>query len=154
MGNEAEDALATTGTVTVHGQRRLDIPADPDLVESFELTTRKLGFECASGRWIAAEWRGIPLGDLLEAAEMGPETTHVVFESADGYRTCIGVVDLLDGLLAYDAADDGQTGFPRLVSPAVPGPRASKDLVALRPVALGPGDAPEDYEELDFDSPG
>ncbi|MFB6183760.1 MAG: molybdopterin-dependent oxidoreductase [Haloarculaceae archaeon] len=150
MGDATHD-VSTARTVTVRGAERFDLPVDPDRVERFDVTTRGLGFECASGRWIATDWTGILLTDLLASAAMGPETTHVVFESADDYRTCIGVPDLLAGVLALDADDDARTGFPRLVSPAVPGPRASKDVVALYPLALEADDDPEDYEELDFE---
>lgn len=148
MSENPQPRPAADRTLTVHGDQPLDLPWDPDDLERFELTSRETGFECASGAWIAAEWTGIPVPDLLEAAGPPPETTHVVFESVDGYRTCVGVGDLLDGLVAYDADDDARSGFPRLVSPSVVGPRASKRIVEMSPVALPPDADPEEREDL------
>lgn len=138
-------------TVTVRGVHTVELPRRIEAASALDLVTREITFECASGRLITAVWEGLPLSWLFEAAAMSADTTHLVFESSDGYQTCIPVVDLFEGVLAYDADDETMEGFPRVVSPSVAGPRASKDVVAISPVALEADVDAAWYEALGFD---
>lgn len=138
--------------VLVGGETPITLPATGERAgESFELTTRTIRFQCASGDWLEDEWTGIPAGELLDAATMSPETTHAVVAAADGYRTCIEITALVESVIAYSAADRSSAGFPRFVSAAVGGPRSVKNLVSVTPVELEPGEDPEAYEDLQLD---
>ena len=105
------------------------------------------GFECASGAWIERDWTGIPVFELLDAAEIPDETTHVQFESVDDYRSCVALSELEDALVAIGDGD----GLPRLVGPQIVGPRAIKTLSRVRPLALPPDESREQHERLPID---
>lgn len=135
--------------ILVGGETPVLLPAGLETAaEQFEVRTRTIGFECASGDWLEAEWTGVPLDPVLEAASLPPATTHVLAEAADGYRVCVAVWDLAGAMVAYDANDRPASDFPRFVSPAVDGPRAVKNLASVRSVELAPHEDPEDYENL------
>lgn len=153
--NASDDARTTDECVVggdeivVDGETPTSLPASVEAAaERFEVTTRTIGFECASGDWLESEWTGVPLDPVLEAASMPPETTHVLVEAADGYRACVAVRALAGAMVAYDAVDRPASDFPRFVSPSVVGPRAVKDLASVRPAELQPHEDPEDYEVL------
>ncbi|WP_136718272.1 molybdopterin-dependent oxidoreductase [Halorientalis salina] len=144
--------VADRDGVLVDGETPVSLPATVEAAsEQFEATTRTIGFECASGDWLEAEWTGVPLDPVLEAASIPPETTHVLVAATDGYRACVAVWDLGGAMLAYDAVDRPTSDFPRFVSPSVDGPRAVKNLASVRPVELDPHEDPQDYEELYLD---
>lgn len=153
--SESEDQPRS---VEVVGERVVTVATDPsDAADpNREIITRKMGFECSSGEWVEGCWAGLEVGDLVEAAGMHDDTTHLVVESDDGYRGCVAVEACLDGLLALagevdpEASDRDtidQEGFPRLVAPGLSGPRAVKNVVRLEPVVLAPGEKPEGYED-------
>lgn len=142
----------TVDRVVVEGETPVTLPASRDRAAAeFDLTTRTVGFRCASGDWLEDEWTGLPVEPLLASATMPPETTHAVVAAADGYSACVEVTALTDAMIAYDAADRPPTDFPQFVSGAVEGPRAVKNLARITPVALGPGEDPEDYEDRQLD---
>lgn len=119
-------------------------------LERLETVERAVEIRCATGdRW-TAHWRGTPVGALVEAVEIPPETTHLVFETTDGYRACLDVPTVLDGLLAV--AMDGEpldgTERPRLVCPGVEGIRTVKGVSEIVPATLSRGEDPEDLEAL------
>lgn len=107
------------------------------------------GFECASGDWIEHEWEGVPVFELLEAADVPADTTHVQLESVDGYRSCVRLADLEDAIVAVDGGDGG---VPRLISPQTVGPRNIKQLAYIRPKSLTPEDKRERYEKLPIEN--
>lgn len=145
----ADPRVTTPDVIRIDGETFATLPGSLDeATEQSEVTTRSIGFECASGDWLESTWTGVPLDPLLNAGPIPPETTHVVVEAADGYRACIGVLDLARAMVAYDAVDRPSTDFPRFVSPSIDGPRAVKNLARLRPVKLAPHEDPADYEEL------
>jgi len=144
--------VADPEAVLVAGETPVSLPDSVEAAaEQFEAATRTIGFECASGDWLEAEWTGVPLDPVLNAASLPPETTHVLAEAADGYRACVAVWDLDGAMVAYDAADRPDVDFPRFVSPEVDGPRAIKNLASIRPVELAPHEDPQDYEDLSLD---
>lgn len=106
---------------------------------------RTLGYECLSGGYVDAVWRGVPLMDVVDAVGFPAETTHLVVESRDGYRSCVGIRVAIEGLLAFERNDD-RLAAPRFLAPEIEGPRAVKDVVALRPVSLDPDEERTDYE--------
>lgn len=137
----------TTRSVQIDGAAPIEVDCDGPIEEEWSVVRDSLGFECSSGDWIEREWVGIPVLELLEAADVPGETTHVQFFSNDGDRACVGLADLEDAILAVGDAD----GSPRLVSPHVIGPRSIKNLARVRPLALAPGEDREEYEELPID---
>jgi hypothetical protein len=111
---------------------------------------RRLGYDCLSGDHVDATWRGVPVGDLLDAVDPPGETTHVVVESTDGYRGCVGVGVAVEGMIALER--DGHTlDGARFLAPGVEGPRAVKQVVSLDPVSLDPGEDRAEYETVGYD---
>ncbi|WP_435345879.1 molybdopterin-dependent oxidoreductase [Haloarchaeobius sp. HRN-SO-5] len=117
------------------------------LLDSPDVRTvdRTLGYECLTGGQVDATWRGVPVADLVDAVGLPGETTHLVVESRDGYRSCVEVRVAVEGLLAFERDGDRLDG-PRFLAPAIEGPRAVKDVVALRPVSLDPDEDRAAYE--------
>lgn len=123
-----------------------------DRIAAFDAETRTVTVVCASGDRHTAEWTGIPVPALLEAADVPPSTTHVVVESLDDYRVAIPVRAALDGLLAYakDGVPIGRThGYAnRFVSGAAEGARFIKGLRRIEATAVDPDEDPERLENL------
>lgn len=132
----------------MEGSERVVLPGEgPRESGAWTIVRDSIGFECASGDWIEREWVGVPVLELLDAADIPGETTHVLFESDSGERACVPLTDL-DGAIV--AVGDGD-GLPRFVSPHVIGPRTVKRLERIRPVSLAPEEDREAYEELALD---
>ncbi|MDB2245151.1 pterin operon protein [Halorubrum ezzemoulense] len=93
-------------------------------------------YRCATGSEFGGEWRGVPVGPLLDGAP--PDTTHLRVESADGYRAHVAVREALDAVVATERLDGPADGLPRLVGPRFDSSQAVRDLAALAPVALPP----------------
>ncbi len=69
-------------TVRIDGADPLLLPWDVAAERlSFEVVRGPVAFECASGDRIEREYTGVAVFDLLEAAAMPGDTTHVQFES-------------------------------------------------------------------------
>ncbi|GAA0723945.1 hypothetical protein J2744_001241 [Halorubrum trapanicum] len=98
-------------------------------------------YRCATGTAFGGEWRGVPVGPLLNDAP--PETTHLRAESADGYRAHVAVRKALDAVVATERLDGPADGLPRLVEPDFDSSRTVRDLSALVPVALSADADPE-----------
>lgn len=132
----------------IGGADPLVVPYD-DLPEAIDgpLVRDRIGFECASGDWLEGEWTGVPVLDLLEAADVPADTTHVQFESVDGERACVPLDALTDAIVAVGEDPD----LPRFVSPDVIGPRTIKRLSRVRPRTLAPGEDRNRYERLPID---
>lgn len=63
-------------------------------------------------------WKGVPLKDLLQRAELKEGAVKVAFYASDGYTTDLGVEDVLDDediIVAYEY--NGKEIDPRLVVP-------------------------------------
>jgi len=92
-----------------------------DEVLAYPAITRAVLRICS---WIGvdnAEWTGVPLATLLEAAGVSPEATQVTFYAADGYSNSMPLSDVMrDGVfVAYEVNGEvlpKELGYPlRLV---------------------------------------
>lgn len=168
-------------TIQIEGREPVVLSRDTVEGPEWILVQKTMGYECASGDWIEGEWTGVPVLELLEAADVPGDTTHVQLESVDGYLACVGLLDLGEAIVAIDGGefpdqreepveeDDGTDDgngegtrgtepecstdeFPRFVAPRILGPRTMKNLARIRPLALDPHEDRESYEELPIDS--
>lgn len=136
--------------VTVTGDSSFEVT--PERVEDFAIQTETVTVVCASGNRHTAEWTGLAVVDLLEAAEAPASTTHIVVESDDKYRVAIPVAEAIEGLLAYTKDDvaigENHAYANRLVSPNTEGARDIKGVSRIEPTTLDPEENPEDLENL------
>ncbi|VTT85628.1 unknown [Halorubrum sp. DM2] len=121
-----------------------------------ETVERAVEIRCATGdRW-TADWRGTPVSAVVDRGAVPPETTHLTFETADGYRACLDVHTALDGVLAV--AMDGEpldaAERPRLVCPGIEGIRTVKGVSAVVPASLSRDGDPEELEALGIGESG
>jgi DMSO/TMAO reductase YedYZ molybdopterin-dependent catalytic subunit len=84
-------------------------------------TTEEALLDCTSGWYTVQEWGGIRVGDLLEAAGVEAEATHVRFVSVTGYRWSLPLAEARDALLATHVGGErlshGHGRPARLVAP-------------------------------------
>lgn len=125
---------------------------DRSTFDALPTSTRRIEVVCNGGDRFEARWIGVSLPALLEVAAVPERTTHVLVESADGYRVCVDVPTAFDAMIAV-----GRDGRPltdadgyesRFVGEDVPGPRAVRDVRRIETVSLAPGDRPDSYEDL------
>jgi len=153
-GMSASDATRESAGVTVVGDRTVSVPSDRralgdgDALSDVEVATREWSFRCASGDEIAGPWSGVPVAELVDAADAPAETTHLAVAGEDGYRVCVPVADGLDGLLAYRRDGTACAGAPRFVAPGVSGVRTVKRVARIEAVVLSADADPEDFEAL------
>ncbi|AAV47342.1 unknown [Haloarcula marismortui ATCC 43049] len=139
-------------TVRIDGADPLLLPWDVAAERlSFEVVRGPVAFECASGDRIEREYTGVAVFDLLEAAAMPGDTTHVQFESVNGDLACIPLADLNGAVLALGDGPGTAPGRPRFVSPRVLGPRTVKNVCRLQPRTLAASADREAYERLPLD---
>jgi DMSO/TMAO reductase YedYZ molybdopterin-dependent catalytic subunit len=136
--------------LVVGGDRRLTLsPAD---LRERATATVTCTLRCASGDRTRATWRGVPLLSLCEAAGVAPETTHLLVTASDGYRACLSLSDLRDGVVAVarDDTDLAAEGGPgrRVVAPALAGERFVKTPVSVEGRRLASDADPSEYERL------
>jgi len=98
---------------------------------TLECISNKIGEDLIS----TALWKGIPLKDILEKAQIRPEATYVVFKCYDGYDVGIPIERALKTILAYEM--NGATlpqdhGFPlRAVVPGLYGMMNAKWITEI-----------------------
>lgn len=84
-------------------------------------TDERALLDCTSGWYVERDWRGVRVGDLLDAAEPTEDARWVTFHSVTGYRFGFPVGEARDLLLATHVDGERLThghGFPlRLVAP-------------------------------------
>ena len=84
-------------------------------------TTEEALLDCTSGWYTVQEWGGIRVGELLDAAGVEREATHVRFVSVTGYRWSLPIEEAREALLATHVGGERLThghGAPvRLVAP-------------------------------------
>jgi len=103
------EGLVETPLSLAHG----DLPTDA-------AGTRAI-LDCTSGWYSEHDWRGVRVGDLLDAAGAREGASWVTFHSVTGYRWSLPVGEARDALLATHVDGERLThghGFPlRLVAP-------------------------------------
>ncbi|MEF8853315.1 MAG: molybdopterin-dependent oxidoreductase [Haloarculaceae archaeon] len=82
---------------------------------------RRALLDCTSGWYSEHDWRGVRVGDLLDAADPTEGAAWVQFRSVTGYRWSLPVEEARDALLATrvdgDALSHGHGAPMRLVAP-------------------------------------
>ncbi|ELZ22756.1 oxidoreductase molybdopterin binding protein [Halosimplex carlsbadense 2-9-1] len=82
---------------------------------------RRALLDCTSGWYSEHDWRGVRVGDLLDAADPGEGAAWVQFRSVTGYRWSLPVEEARDALLAThvdgDRLSHGHGAPTRLVAP-------------------------------------
>ncbi|MFW6152791.1 MAG: molybdopterin-dependent oxidoreductase [Halobacteriota archaeon] len=117
-----------------------------------EFITRRVSFRCNSGRVTAGTWEGLPIRWFLQRVTVPDTTTHVLIEAADGHRACVGLLEAIDALLAFEGRRDDtgarDTGVPRFVGPNIAAPRAVRRVETIDAITLRSGDDPTRLEHL------
>ncbi|MFA1611933.1 molybdopterin-dependent oxidoreductase [Halobellus rubicundus] len=112
-----EWSLAVRGAV----ETPLSLAYDEVVVDGEALSEREALLDCTSGWYTVQRWRGIRVGDLLDAAGVDESARYVRFVSVTGYRWSLPVEEARDALLATHVADErlshGHGGPMRLVAP-------------------------------------
>lgn len=143
-------AIEAAPTVRIAGPEPVGVTTDR--LAEVEISTAAVEIVCATGSSYTADWTGPTLGSLLETAEVDPETTHVLVESADEYRVAIPIREAIGGILGFlkDGSPIGaaQEYANRLVCPGTEGARDIKGVAEVEPVVLDPGEDPEALENL------
>ncbi|WP_247003664.1 molybdopterin-dependent oxidoreductase [Halosolutus gelatinilyticus] len=106
-------------TLTVRGEVETPIEsAYGDLALDGE---KRALLDCTSGWYTVQKWRGVRVGDLLDAAEVRAEARYVRFVSVTGYRWSLPIDEARDALLATHVGDErlshGHGAPMRLVAP-------------------------------------
>ncbi len=133
------------GRSTIGGDVEIDLAAAIEQFDLVELTCETL---CGSGDPVGGHWRGIELVELLDGIDA--DATHLLVESEDGFRVCVPIADVLDGILAVDRLDTEffPRGLPRLVAPSLSGTRLVRRVATIEGKRLSPSADPEEYEDL------
>ena len=136
----------------VHISGTNPIELSQDTVGEFDPETRSITVVCASGNRHTAAWTGVRVVDLLDAAEVPAETTHVTVESSDGYRVAVPIREAIEGVLAFvkdgDPIGADHPYANRFVSPVVDGARDIKGVSRIDHTVLEPGEDPESLENI------
>ena len=77
--------------------------------------------DCTSGWYTVQRWRGLRVGDLVDAAGVGADARYVRFVSVTGYRWSLPIEEAREALLATHVGDErlshGHGAPARLVAP-------------------------------------
>lgn len=92
-----------------------------ELLASVDPTERRATLDCTSGWYTVQDWRGVHVGDLLDAAGVGADARWVRFESITGYRWSLPLAEAREALLATHVSGNrlshGHGAPARLVAP-------------------------------------
>jgi DMSO/TMAO reductase YedYZ molybdopterin-dependent catalytic subunit len=143
------EAVEDAAVVTVVGDERLEIPLPLPDDHGFETRTLSATFRCSTGSAIPGEWAGLAVDDLLRAASVPGETTHVLVTGDDGFTVCVPVTAALDGVLAFEGVPDDEQ--PRFVAPGISGTRTVRRVRRLEATVLDRETDPESLEQLRLD---
>ena len=94
---------------------------DPERSEAVSTADEEALLDCTSGWYTVQRWRGVRVGDLLDAAGVRGDARFVRFVSVTGYRWSLPVDEARDTLLATHVGEERLShghGAPiRLVAP-------------------------------------
>jgi DMSO/TMAO reductase YedYZ molybdopterin-dependent catalytic subunit len=111
------DREAWTLRVSGRVEREMALGVD-DLDPTAE---RRATLDCTSGWYTVQSWRGVRVGDLLDAAGVRSTARYVRFVSVTGYRWSLPLAEAEDALLATgvggEALSHGHGAPARLVAP-------------------------------------
>ncbi|MFB6139463.1 MAG: molybdopterin-dependent oxidoreductase [Halosimplex sp.] len=97
------------------------VTADGGPDSAVALAERRALLDCTSGWYTEHDWRGIGVGDLLDAVGPTEEAAWVQFRSVTGYRWSLPLAEARDALLAThvdgDRLSHGHGAPLRLVAP-------------------------------------
>lgn len=136
-------------SVEIRGENEFSLPVG-DIPEEFSLECRDFSFRCATSGLIEGRWRGVPMGELIEAAAVPPEATHLLVEGADGYREAIPVTTAINGLLALEREDEGGK-TPRFLAPRGSSEETVANVALIDWATIEPGKRVESYVVHDTD---
>lgn len=135
-------------TVTVVGEESVSIPVPEWDEAGFEVEVRRSVIKCASGDVTRGVWAGIPVLELIDAAAMPDETTHLQVAGTDGFCACVEVVDVLDGLVAFERTDVPSKAMPRLIGERIDGTRTVQEVRNIVALWLDPAHDREEWETM------
>lgn len=141
--------------IDLDGVARTDIGGDAGVdlrgaVKRHGLAERRCDTKCSSGDRFTGRWRGVAVADIL--VDVDPTATHLLVESADGFRVCVDVRDAIDGILALERLDaDPGTAMPRFVAPGISATRLVKDVARITTKRLDADEDPTEYDDLQLD---
>ncbi|WP_135820163.1 molybdopterin-dependent oxidoreductase [Halostella litorea] len=96
-------------------------PAELGYADLDPAAEREALLDCTSGWYTVQSWRGVRVGDLLDAAGPAADASHVRFVSVTGYRWSLPIEEARDALLATRVDDEplahGHGAPLRLVAP-------------------------------------
>ncbi|MFB6183256.1 MAG: molybdopterin-dependent oxidoreductase [Haloarculaceae archaeon] len=135
--------------VTVVGDRRVTLPRTLADCERFSVERRASPLRCHTGRDLGETWRGLPVAELLAAASMPADTTHLLVTGDGDYRMCVDLSDAFEALLAYEC--DGhplgeEPGTTRLIGPGIDSTHSVKAVRHIEGIHLDAADDPTDLE--------
>lgn len=140
------ESVAMDGPVHVSSGGEYELT--PPRLTAFALRSEQHTIDCASGDRETGEWRGVRVGALIERAGPADDATHLLVTGADDYRVCVPLTAAHDALIAVERLDTVDDGLPRFMGSAVGGTRSVKRVRRVETVALAPGEAETEYEEL------
>ena len=106
-------------TLSVRGA--VETPLELQYHDLSPTTTQQALLDCTSGWYTVQQWRGLRVGDVLEAAGVDEKSRFVRFVSVTGYRWSLPIDEARDAVLATHVGGERLThghGAPlRLVAP-------------------------------------
>lgn len=138
--------------VTIVGRERVRLPETLAECESFPIERCEVPLQCHTGRDLGESWRGIPVGDLIAAAAMPDETTHLLVKGDGDYRTCLEIGDAFESILAYECNGNSlgdEPGTTRLIGPSIDSTHSVKAVRRIEAVHLDPDEDPTELETQD-----
>jgi hypothetical protein len=88
-----------------------------EVLESFESVKKVITLHCVEGWSVTILWEGFRLEDLLDQAQVNPETNTVIFTAYDGYTTSLPLSYIINNniIIAYKMNNvtlPPERGFP------------------------------------------
>ncbi|WP_311170496.1 molybdopterin-dependent oxidoreductase [Halobellus ordinarius] len=119
VADDPEPIDRSTWTLTVAGE--VGSPLELSLDALGPDSSEEALLDCTSGWYTVQRWRGLRVGDLLDAADVAEEGRFVRFVSVTGYRWSLPIEEAREALLATHVGDERLShghGAPlRLVAP-------------------------------------